>query len=124
MESEDSLFIIMTSGPAAPTRCAAPFYMANLAAVMEQGATIVFQMEGVLLMKKGVAEHLTSAEGGKPVLEFIRDAHQAGVQMYCCSAAMKAQGMSETDLISECHGAVGGAWIVSEASAAGTVFSY
>lgn len=79
MVEEGHVFILMTSGPKAAERCATPFYMAELAAVMENRATVAFQVEGVLLMRRGVADELKAAENGKPVGEFIREARAAGV---------------------------------------------
>ena len=80
MVEEGKVFILMTSGPHTPERCATPFYMAELAAVMENQAAIAFQLEGVLLMKRGVADELVAVSQGKPVIEFIREAHEAGVE--------------------------------------------
>lgn len=124
MVEEGKVFILMTSGPGRPERCATPFYMAELAAVMENQASIAFQVEGVLLMKRGIADDIQAIEGGKPIIEFIREAHEAGVEFYCCSSAMQAQGMTKDDLIDECNGAVGGAWILDAASEADVVLSY
>ena len=56
--------VFVTSGPELQ-RCATPFYMANIAAAMDNEAEMIFQIDGVLLMKKGVAEGLVAKEGGK-----------------------------------------------------------
>ena len=52
---EGSFLIFVTSGPATPQRCATPFYMASVAAAMDNQAEMIFQIDGVLLMKTGVA---------------------------------------------------------------------
>jgi len=116
--------IFVTSGPQTPQRCATPFYMANIAAVMDNEATLIFQIDGVLLMKKGVSDNLMALEGGKLIIDFIREAKEAGVEMYCCSAALQLHGMSEDDLIEECDGVVGAAWMVDQATDANIVLSY
>ncbi len=116
--------MFVTSGPATPQRCATPFYMASVAAAMDNQAEMIFQIDGVLLMKRGVAEGLTAKEGGKPVLEFLRDAKRAGVKMKVCSAALALHGMSERDLIDECDGVVGAAYMIDRALEATRVLSY
>lgn len=121
---EGRMFIFVTHGPAAPQRCATPFYMSNIAAAMDNEARIVFQIDGVLLMKKGIAENLMAVEGGKLIIDFIREAKDAGVEMYCCSAALQLHGMTEEDLIEECDGVVGAAWMVDQALDANVVLTY
>lgn len=123
-EDEGSVLVFVTFGPDAPERCATPFYMANIAAAMDHGAKVVFQIDGVLLMKKGVSENLMAMEGGKLIIEFIREAKEAGVEMYCCSAALQLHGLSEEDLIEECDGVVGAAWMVDQGVDADLVLNY
>jgi uncharacterized protein len=124
MADDAKVFIVMTHGPGEPQRCATPFYMANVAAVMENAAKVVFQIDGVLLMRKGVAESLSAFEGGKPIIEFIREAKDAGVEFYCCSAALERYDMTEADLIDECDGVVGAAWMLNESLDSDLVLSY
>ncbi len=121
---ESSFIVFVTSGPATPQRCATPFYMASVVAAMDNQAEIIFQIDGVLLMKKGVAEKLIAKEGGKPILEFIRDAKRAGVTMKVCSAALSLHDMTEADLIPECDGVVGAAYMVDRALESSRVLSY
>jgi predicted peroxiredoxin len=124
MESDQKLLVFVTHGPAAPQRCATPFYMASVACAMDSAATLVFQIDGVLLMRKGVAEDLRALEGGKLIIDFIREAKEAGVEFYCCSAALQLHGMTEADLIPECNGVVGAAWMMEQANEATVVLSY
>ena len=56
MSDEEKMTVFVTSGPDTPQRCATPFYMANIAAAMDNEAEMIFQIDGVLLMKKGVAQ--------------------------------------------------------------------
>ena len=113
-----------THGPETPQRCATPFYMANMAAAMDCEARVVFQIDGVLLMKKGVAQDLVAMEGGKRIIDFIRDAKEAGVEFYVCSASLQLHDMGEDDLIEECNGVVGAAWITEQALEASAVLTY
>jgi len=121
---EASFLIFMTSGPATPQRCATPFYMATVVTAMDGQAEIVFQIDGILLMKRGVAETLVAKEGGKTVLEFIREAKQAGVTMKVCSAALQLHDMTEADLIPECDGVIGAAYMVDRSLECKHILSY
>jgi len=124
MDDDGSVFIFMTSGPDTPQRCATPFYMANIAAVMDNEVKIVFQIDGVLLAKKGVSENLKALEGGKLIIDFLRDAKEAGVELYCCSAALDLHNMTKDDLIDEIDDVVGAAWMMDEALSADVVLNY
>ncbi|MXW47499.1 MAG: peroxiredoxin, partial [Gammaproteobacteria bacterium] len=65
------------------------------------------------LLKKGVAENLYVKPGsGKSVYDFIKDAHDAGVKFFCCSPNLDLFDMTEDDLIPECEGIVGGAYVI------------
>ena len=125
MDDEEGLTLVfMTSGPETPQRCATPFYMANIAVAMDNQAEIIFQIDGVLLMKKGVAESMVAKEGGKAIIDFIREAHEAGVEMRVCSAALALHEMTESDLIEQCDGVVGAAYMTDRAMDAKAVLCY
>jgi len=124
MDDEGKVVVFVTSGPETPQRCATPFYMASIAAAMDSEAQIIFQIDGVLLLKKGVAEGIVAKEGGKTVLEFLREAKEAGVEMWVCSAALQLHDMTEDDLIEECDGVVGAAYMTDEGMEADLVLCY
>ena len=65
MSDDGKVTIFVTSGPATPQRCATPFYMASVAAAMDNEAEMIFQIDGVLLMKKDVADGLFAKEIGR-----------------------------------------------------------
>lgn len=98
---EQDVVIVMTSGPSTPHRCATPFYLGALLASMDASVKIFFTMEGVRLLQVGVAENLVAMEGGKSIIDFIRDAKNAGVSLYVCRPAMPGYQMSESELIPE-----------------------
>jgi len=98
---EKSVVIVMTSGPGTPQRCATPFYIGSLLAAMDASVSIFFTMEGVRLAKKGVAERLTAMEGGKTIIEFMRDAKRSGVKLHLCKPAMPGYEMNLEDVIPE-----------------------
>jgi predicted peroxiredoxin len=93
--------IVMTSGPSTPQRCATPFYIGALLAAMDAEVTIFFTMEGVKLVRKGVPDNLVAMEGGKRIIEFMRDAKNAGVRFHACNPALPGYEMVKDDLIPE-----------------------
>lgn len=99
---EQTIVILMTSGPSTPNRCATPFYLGSILAAMDVEVHIFFTMEGVRLMERGVAEDLVAMEGGKRIIEFIRDAKRAGVVLHVCQPALPGYRIdSASDLIDE-----------------------
>ena len=98
---EQSVVIVMTSGPSTPHRCATPFYIGAILASMDTEVHIFFTMEGVMLAKKGVAAGLSAMQGGKTILEFIRDAKAAGVKLHLCKPAMPGYDLGADELIDE-----------------------
>jgi len=96
-----SVVIVMTSGPSTPQRCATPFFMAALLASMDAEVKIFFTMEGVKLCQKGVPENLTAMDGGKKIIEFMRDAKAAGAKLYLCRPALPGYEMEVTSVIDE-----------------------
>jgi predicted peroxiredoxin len=91
---DDKVLIIMTSGPDTPRRCATPFFMAHLAAVMESDVTMFFTIDGIKLLEKGVAEEIYPKAGGKPVSDFRNDAQEAGVKFVACTAATELHDLT------------------------------
>src|SRR5450756_383227 len=104
----------MTSGPETPRRCATPFFLASVGVAMEYEVEMICTIDGILLLKKGVAENLVATENGKPILQFIRDAVEAGVKIYGCTPALELHGLTQDDPVSECAGLVGGAYLIGE----------
>ena len=108
---ERSVVIVMTSGPSTPQRCATPFYLGSLLASLDAEVSIFLTMEGALLAKEGVAKSLTAMQGGKTILEFMRDAKAAGVKLHLCRPAMPGYEISDGEVIAE----------IDEISSAGTL---
>jgi predicted peroxiredoxin len=98
---EQRVVIVMTSGPTTAHRCATPFYLGALLAAMDAEVTVFFTMEGVRLVKRGVPEALVAMEGGKPIIEFIREAKAAGVKLAACHPALPGYDMDVDNLIPE-----------------------
>ena len=98
---EKTVVIVMTSGPSTPHRCATPFFLGALLASMDAQVTVFFTMEGVRLVKQGVPEKMVAMEGGKPVIEFMRDAKSAGVRLVACRPALPGYDIDVDNLIPE-----------------------
>lgn len=106
---EKSVLIVMTSGPSTPHRCATPFYLGAILASMDADVRIFFTMEGVQLLRKGVAENLVAMAGGKAVIDFMRDAKAAGVRLHLCTPALPGYRIDEkVDVIPEVDEMSGG----------------
>jgi uncharacterized protein len=120
---EDQVLIVMTSGPDRPQRCATPFFLATLGAVMEQEVRMIFTIDGILLLKKGVAEKTFAREGGKFISEFLKDAVDAGVKLYGCTPALELHDLTTDDLIDGIEMA-GGAALLQWAAEATTVLTF
>lgn len=124
MVEKGKVTIFMTSGPDTPQRCATPFYMANVAVAMDNEAEMIFQIDGTLLMKKGLAENIIAKEGGEKIIDFIREAKEAGVTMRVCSDSLQLHDMTEDDLIEECDGVIGAAYMTDIGMDSDLVLSY
>lgn len=121
---DDKVLILMTSGPETPRRCATPFFFAHLAAAMDYEVTMFFTIDGILLLKKGMAETVYPKEGGKPVSDFLNDAMDAGVRFAACTAATELHDLDPaTDLIDGVE-MVGGATMWTLADDAKTVLTF
>ncbi len=121
--ADDSVLIIMTSGPDTPRRCATPFFFAALAAAMEYEVNMFFTIDGTLLLKKGLAETVYPKAGGKPVSAFIQDALDAGVNFLACTASTELHDLTPEDLIDGVK-MVGGATMWQLAEDAKTVLTF
>jgi uncharacterized protein len=95
----DNVLIIMTSGPDTPRRCATPFFFASLAAAMDYEVSMFFTIDGTLLLKKGMAETIYPKAGGKPVSDFLKEAMEAGVKFFACTASTELHDLKPEDLI-------------------------
>lgn len=126
LNNEDQeVIIMMTSGPSTPQRCATPFFVGSLLAAMDANVKIFFTMEGVNLLKKGVPEELAAKDGGKLIIDFMREAKQTGVQIFCCLPALPGnEVLSPLDLIDEVDEVVGGGVLADLILSADKVLSF
>lgn len=109
------LIIMANSDPRNGEELGAPIFQATVAAAMEYEVEVICTATSGRLMKKGEAEKMFVKEGSdKSVLDFIKDAYNAGVTFKCCSPNLDLFDMTKDDLIDECDGIVGGAYLVEE----------
>ncbi len=113
--AEKLVIIMVNSDPKNGEELGAPFFQATVAAAMDYEVEVVCTATSGRLMKKGEAEKLVVKDGSpKSVYDFIKDAHDAGVKFYCCSPNLDLFDMTEDDLIPECEGIVGGAYVIEQ----------
>jgi predicted peroxiredoxin len=109
------LIMLVNTDPRNGEELGAPFFQASVAAAMDYEVEVVCTATAGRLMKKGVAEKLVVKEGSpKTVYDFIKEAHEAGVKFLCCSPNLDLFDMTKEDLIPECAGIVGGAYVIEE----------
>jgi predicted peroxiredoxin len=113
--AEKLLIIMVNTDPRNGEELGAPFFQATVAAAMEYEVEVICTATAGQLMRKGVAENLYIKEGSpKSVYDFIKDAHEAGVVFQCCSPNLDLFDMTQEDLIPECSGVVGGAYLIEQ----------
>jgi len=95
----EKLVIMVTHGPEDPERATIPFVLATAAQASDVEAVLGFQAEGVLLVKKGVAEGIQAPDF--PPLKTLMDAYiEAGGKMLACGPCVKSRKLNpETDFV-------------------------
>ena len=107
------IIILVNTDPRNGEELGAPFFQATVAAAMDYEVEVICTATAGRLMKKGEAEKLVVKPGSpKTVYDFIKDAHEAGVKFYCCSPNLDLFDMTKEDLIPECDGIIGGAYLI------------
>jgi predicted peroxiredoxin len=109
------LIVLANTDPRDGAELGAPFFQATVAAAMDYEVEVICTAAAGILLKKGVAEKLFVKEGSpKSVYDFIKDAHEAGATFKSCSPNLDLFDMTEDDLIPECSGVVGGAYLMEK----------
>lgn len=122
---EKKVVIMMTSGPSTPHRCATPFYLGAILASMDAQVDLFLTMEAVMLARKEVAENLVAMEGGKRIIEFMRDARSAGVKLHLCLPALPGYSIDPKDeIIKEIDELSGGGVLADLVLSADRVLSF
>lgn len=95
----EKLAIVCTHGPEDPERATIPFVLATAAQASDVDVVMGFQVNGVLLAKKGCAEHIFAA--GFPGLKELMDAYiDAGGELFVCGPCVNSRKLDPaTDFI-------------------------
>ncbi len=95
----EKIVIMCTHGPEDPERATIPFVIATAAQASEVDVVIGFQASGVMLVRKGCAEHVFAA--GFPPLKELMDAYiEAGGKLYVCGPCVQSRKLNpQTDFI-------------------------
>jgi predicted peroxiredoxin len=113
--AEKLVIIMANTDPRNGEELGAPIFQATVAAAMDYEVEVICTATAGRLMKQGEAEKLVVKEGSpKTVYDFIKDAHEAGVKFYSCSPNLDLFDMTKEDLIPECEGIVGGAYLIEQ----------
>jgi uncharacterized protein len=99
-----SVLYVQTHGVDDPKRSATPIYLSSTAAAMDCEVGIYFTVNGPTLLKKGVAEELIVPKhdgGGAPLINFLQQALDLGVEFYVCQPSLDLHGLTHEDLIDD-----------------------
>jgi predicted peroxiredoxin len=119
----EKLVIICTRGVDDAELATIPFVMATAAQASEMEVVLAFQSNGVMLAKKGIAEHVTAA--GFPPLKELMDIYlEEGGEMFVCGPCVQARKLdAENDFVAGAT-VVSGATLVAEIAEAVNVLTY
>jgi predicted peroxiredoxin len=119
----EKLVIMVTHGPESPERATIPFVMATAAQASDVEVVMGFQADGVMLVKKGVAEGV--AAPAFPPLKTLLDAYiEAGGVLLACGPCVKSRGINpETDFVDNTK-VVNAGTFVKECTEATNVLTY
>ncbi|MGY5864095.1 MAG: DsrE family protein [Candidatus Thorarchaeota archaeon] len=92
-----SLYIIGQWGPEAAERSYGPFVTGTTAQAQDIDVSIFLMMDGVMLMKKGMAEKV-KAPGFPPLPDLIDAFLEAGGKLQVCSNSVEFRGVKQEDL--------------------------
>lgn len=109
------LIVMSNTDPRNGQELGAPLFQATVAAAMDYEVEVIMTATSGILLKKGEAEKLVVKPGSpKSVYDFIKDAHDAGVVFKSCSPNLDLFDMTAEDLIPECSGVVGAAYMLEK----------
>jgi predicted peroxiredoxin len=118
------VLIMVTFGEDHPDRYDPPLHLATLSTTLDTEVQMIYTMDGGLLLKKGIAEKLSSGEDRPTYIEMVREAKEFGVKIYICSPVLERNNLTREDFIDEVDDIVGGMYAVTEAIDADLVFTF
>ena len=92
------IILMATHGPEDPERATIPFVTATAAQASDVDVLIGFQSNGVLLMRKGCAEHVFAA-GFPPLKDLLEAFLEAGGKLYVCGPCVNSRKIEPEEFI-------------------------
>lgn len=100
MADKKKMFIMVTHGPENPELSTIPFVMANAALVSGIEVVMGFQANGVILVKKGCAEHVFAANFPS-LSELMQTFIELGGKLYVCGPCVKSRKIDDKDFVKD-----------------------
>jgi predicted peroxiredoxin len=121
-EKQQKLVMMVTHGPENSEISTIPFVMATAAQASDVDVLMGFQGDGVMLMIKGMADHV-AAPGFPPLKDLLKIYTEGGGKLYVCGPCVGSRMIAQQDMV---QGAtiVGAATFVAECVAATNVLVY
>lgn len=123
MSTSEKLVIIVTHGPGEPELATLPFVMAVSALVSDVAACLVFQADGVDLVRKGGTDGVQAASF-PPLAELFGSFVELGGQLLACSPCLLGRAIQAPDDLEPGVEVIGAARLVTEITAATATLTY
>jgi predicted peroxiredoxin len=122
-EKNGKLILMCTHGPEDPERATIPFVMATAAQASDVEVVLGFQANGVMLVRKGCAEHVFAA--GFPPLKELMDIYiENGGKLFVCGPCVKSRQINPEEEFIPGATVVNAATFVKECTEAPNVLVY
>lgn len=122
-EKKEKLILMCTHGPEDPERATIPFVMATTAQASDVEVVLGFQASGVLLITKGIAQHVFAA-GFPPLKELLDIYVENGGKFLVCGPCVKSRQIDPQNEFIEGAIVVNAATFVKECAEATNVMVY
>jgi predicted peroxiredoxin len=122
-EKNGKLILMCTHGPEDPERATIPFVMATAAQASDVEVLLGFQANGVMLIRKGCAEHVFAA-GFPPMKELLDIYVENGGKLFVCGPCVKSRQINPEEEFIPGATVVNAATFVKECTEATNVLVY
>jgi uncharacterized protein len=122
-EKNGKLILMCTHGPEDPERATIPFVLGTAAQASEVEVVIGLQVNGVLLARKGCAEHVFAA-GFPPLKELLDIYLEAGGELFVCGPCINSRKIDPAQELIPGAKVVNAATFVKECTDATNVLVY
>jgi predicted peroxiredoxin len=123
MSSPEKFVIIVTHGPEHPEMATIPFVMAAAAIVSDVEVCLVFQGDGVNLIRKGGAAHVF-AHSFPPLADLMQSVVELGGQLMACTPCLDSRELKAPDDLEPGVEVIGAARLVAEIASATSTLTY